>query len=63
MKASTLISILQDIDPDSDVLFCPVNSSYVEDFSETTRVREVSTFWGKDHDSVIIFSSGQEGSI
>lgn len=63
MKASTLISILQNVDADSDVLFRPSNSSYVEDFSETTRVREVRTFWGKDHDSVIIFSSGQVGQI
>jgi hypothetical protein len=64
MKVRELISILEDLNPNSEICFRPENSSYVEDFSERFRGDvEISAFWGKDYEATVIMSGGQVGSI
>ena len=64
MKASEIISMLEDLNPNTEVYFCPNNSSYVEDFSLKVKNNvEVRTFFGKDHNAAIVFSGHQVGQI
>ena len=64
MKVRELISILENLNQDSEICFRPENSSYVEDFSERTRENiEIRAFWGKDYEATVIVSGGQVGSI
>ena len=64
MKVRELISILENLNQDSEIRFRPENSSYVEDFSERTRENiEIRAFWGKDYEATVIVSGGQVGSI
>ncbi len=64
MKAKDLISVLEDLNPETDVYFKPQNSSYPEDF--TGYVREnitIRAFWGPDFKGAILTSDGQVGGV
>jgi hypothetical protein len=64
MKAAEIISMLEDLNPNTEVYFCPKNSTYVEDFSIKVKSDvEVRTFFGRDHEAAIIFSGHQVGQI
>lgn len=64
MKAKDLISVLEELNPETEVFFKPSNSSYVEDFS--FKVREnmnIRAFYGDDFTGAVLNSMGQMGSI
>lgn len=64
MKASRLIKLLQELDPEEEVYFQPVNSTYVEDFSTSIEHNvEVRTFWGPNEEAVIISAREQVGAV
>ena len=64
MKAGKLIKLLQGLDPEEEVYFQPVNSTYVEDFSTGVEHNvEVRTFWGPNEEAAIISARKQVGAI
>lgn len=64
MKAKDLISVLEKLDPNTDVYFKPENSSYVEDFGGTIRNNiTINSFWGNDYKAAVLVNNSQVGSV
>ena len=63
MTVGELKDVLSLYDNDSEIVFKPDNSDYVEDFSDTVRTKIVRCFYGSDDRSLVIMSDGQIGMI
>ena len=62
MTVRELIEELEGFDGDMEVVMKPSNSMYVDGISGV-RTKELSAFWGKDRNVLVITSSGQEGAV
>ena len=62
MTAKELKELLEDIPDNTQVVFKPQNSDYVEDFTDTIKRKMITSFWGNDFETFVI-SGEQTGSI
>ena len=64
MKVSELVSLLERLDPDSEVCFLPTNSYYPEAFQdEAEEDVAIRSFWGRDRKVTLLYGSGQVGGV
>ena len=64
MKAKELITLLEGLNPESEVFFLPANGMYVQDFSPSFKQDvNIRALFGDDRKGVVIGSGGQVGSI
>jgi len=64
MKAQELITLLQGLNPESEVFFLPANGMYVQDFSPYfLQEMDIRGFFGGEMKGTVINSGGQVGSI
>lgn len=64
MKAHELISILEDLNPDTEVYFLPANGMYAQDFAPYVKENvTIHAFFGNDFKGAVIGSGGQVGGV
>ena len=64
MKVKELISILEDVNQESEILFKPANSDYPESFDGIIREGvNIHSFFGPDFKATVLMSGGQAGGI
>lgn len=54
MTAKELKELLKDIPDNTQVVFKPQNSDYVEDFTDTIKRKMITSFWGNDFEAFVI---------
>ena len=62
MTVQTLRELLSTLPDNTQIVFKPDNSDYVEDFVSVKR-RMIKSFWGNDFEAFVLISDGQAGSI
>lgn len=62
MTVGELKELLEGYVDNTQVVFLPDNSDYVEDIRGLKR-KTISSMWGNDFEAVVIRSDGQAGSI
>ena len=54
MTARELKDLLADVSDNTQVVFKPQNSDYVEGFTEVVKRKRITAFWGKDFEAYVI---------
>lgn len=63
MTVKELKDLVSGLSDNTEVVFKPQNSSYVEDFTGITgKAKEVHAFWGKNYKAFVIYGE-QTGGI
>ena len=62
MKVKDLICELKNFDEDMEVVFQTSNSMYADSIYGAKK-KELSSFYGKDRDVLVIVSGGQVGAV
>ena len=62
MDVKTLKELLSTLPENTQIVFKPDNSDYVEDFDRVKR-RMIKSFWGNDFEAFVLVSDGQAGRI
>lgn len=62
MTVKTLRELLSTLPDNTQIVFKPDNSDYVEDFVSVKK-RMIKSFWGNDFEAFVLISDGQAGRI
>lgn len=63
MTVGSLITELENLDPNTEIVLKPTNSMYVESFDYEIERKEIRAFWGEDREVYVIMSGGQVGAV
>lgn len=64
MKVRDLISVLENCDLDSEVVFLPTNSLYAHGFNGHKKEgANLRAHWGNNRKVTVLYSEGQVGSV
>lgn len=63
MTVGSLITELENLDPNTEIVLKPTNSMYVESFDYEIERKEIRAFWGEDREAYVIMSGGQVGAV
>ncbi len=63
MTVSELMSKLDRLDPNAEIVIKPANSRYAEEISSTIRGAEIIAMWGSNYEAFVLRGKEQTGNI